>query len=213
MMSGFLTSNITQSRSLISGKTYRASNSVFEAGAPIRASIFNSESVAQHSRNGNKGAFQFVAYGGKNAKHDRAKAAAYFMPYGHTKYTVQGQQTFTTLPAVYDVTPNGVTYGTAGVPAGGTVISKKTPAYDANTDTSRLLPWNFGVDIAATYNQYADNGAGRGYSPQFKSTIAPEFHFTHAGVGAAFKYHFSSEPQSFWVEAATAVEWKKMNCD
>jgi len=207
LMSGFLTSNITQSRPLISGKTYRASNSVFEAGAPIRASIFNSESVAQHSRNGNKGAFQFVAYGGKTTKGD--EAAAYFMPYGHTKYTVQGQQEFTKLPVVYDIPTLTPAFGTANGNLATYVLNKKTPAYDANTDTSRILPWNFGVDFAATYDQYANVGAGVGYSPQFKSTIAPEFHCTHAGVGAAFKYHFSSEPQSFWVEAATAVEWKK----
>jgi hypothetical protein len=201
LMSGFLTSNITQSRPLISGKTYRASNSVFEAGAPIRASIFNSESVAQHSRNGNKGGFQFVVYGGKNTKRD--EAAAYFMPYGHTKYTVQGQQEFTKLDLHYDLS-SIVTTTTGPV-----VVVPKTFAYDNNKLTNILRPWNFGITFAATYDPAGDAGVGVSYSPQFKSTISPTFHSSHAGVGGAFKYHFSSEPQSFWVEAATAVEWKK----
>ena len=41
------------------------------------------------------------------------------------------------------------------------------------------------------------------------STISPEFYHSHAGVGAAFRYHFSDNPQSFWVEASAAVEWVK----
>ena len=53
------------------------------------------------------------------------------------------------------------------------------------------------------------NGDGIFVAPQFKSTIAPELHHSHAGVSAAFRYHFSDEPQSFWFEASTAVEWVK----
>ena len=74
--------------------TYRTDGS-FLSGSPMRVSIFNTEAVNQHCLNGNKGGLQVAVYGGKNARKD--SAAQYFMPYGHKKYTVQGQQTFKSI--------------------------------------------------------------------------------------------------------------------
>lgn len=221
LMCGFLTYNVTKSdHANHSGRTHRGSETPFASGSAMRASVFNSESVSQHCRNGNKGGFQFVAFGGKNTK--RASAAAYFMPYGHEKFTVQGQQTVKTLDTRYDIATAGATntgYTDITTTLGDAINNlttvrahRFTEGYDNNKDTSFIRPWNFGITHAATYDPYAantNNGDGRLFAPQFKSTISPEFHHSHAGVGAAFRYHFSEEPQSFWVEASTAVEWVK----
>lgn len=195
----------------VSGKTHLRSVAPFEAGSAMRESIFNHSATAQQAA-GKKSGLQVTAFGGKNTKQDAA--GAYYLPYGHKTLTFQGQQTFKKLNTSYEAryataTPYTQLPNTT-TPGIGIVTTRKfTLGYDDNTDTSIVRPWHFGITHAATQDIYGGTTAGAGisFSPQFKSTISPEFHHSHAGAAAAFRYHFSDEPKSFWFEASTAVEW------
>ena len=194
----------------VSGKTHLRSVAPFEAGSAMRESIFNHSATAQQAA-GKKSGLQVTVFGGKNTKQDAA--GAYYLPYGHKTLTFQGQQTFKKLNTSYEARYTAA-HAYTQLPDVDTVITevnirKFTLGYDDNTDTSIVRPWHFGITHAATQDIYggATIGAGISFSPQFKSTISPEFHHSHAGVAAAFRYHFSDEPKSFWFEASTAVEW------
>ena len=214
----------------VSGKTHLRSVAPFEAGSAMRESIFNHSATAQQAE-GKKSGLQVTVFGGKNTKQDAA--GAYYLPYGHKTLTFQDQQTFKKLNTAYEARytgTSGVYHQLASVtlPTGAGIASatatdgittrRFTLGYDDNTDTSFVRPWHFGITHAATQDIYGGTplsgtdtttgaGVGISFSPQFKSTISPEFHHSHAGAAAAFRYHFSDEPKSFWFEASTAVEW------
>ena len=193
----------------VSGKTHLRSVAPFEAGSAMRESIFNHSATAQQAA-GKKSGLQVTVFGGKNTKQDAA--GAYYLPYGHKTLTFQGQQTFKKADKAFDVKTTPSLTGADGNTTAGTAIIPYTRGFDTNEDTSVVRPWHFGITHAATYDPYAGtavgtNGTGAFFSPQFKSTISPEFHHSHAGAAAAFRYHFSDEPKSFWFEASTAVEW------
>jgi len=203
LTAGFLTGITSRSREIISGHTHLRSNSIFESGSPIRASIFNSVTIAEHNADSKSG-FQFVAYGGKNTR--TSYDARYFMPYGHKEYTVQAQKTFTRLDRTYHIiqqTPAFTSTGNLSTPQS---IRAKTFAYDPNTDTSFLRPWNFGITFASTYDGDSNDGTGTSFISPFTSTISPELHYSRAGIGAAFRHHFSNNAKSFWFEFSTAIE-------
>jgi hypothetical protein len=193
----------------VSGKTHLRSVAPFESGSAMRESVFN-HSTAYQTGEGKRGALQVTAFGGQNTQ--KAAAAAYYMPWGHKTLTFQGQQTFKKADKAFDVKTTPALTAGAGATTAATVIIPYTRGFDTNEDTSIVRPWHFGITHAATYDPYAatvagTNGTGAFFSPQFKSTISPEFHHSHAGAAAAFRYHLSDEPKSFWFEASTAVEW------
>jgi len=211
----FFAYQVTETRENVSGKTHLRTIAPFESGSAMRVSAFNHEVASQHQSNGNKGGFQVSVFGGKNTK--KAAAAAYFMPYGHKTLTFQGQQAedFTKLQTAFEgrytlaAEPYTAIKGEDTLGTTAITLTRFTKSYDNNVDTSIVRPWNFGITYAATQDIYGGATAGVGiYShPTFKASISPEFNRSHAGAAAAFRYHFSEDPKSFWFEASTAVEW------
>lgn len=72
---------------------------------------------------------------------------------------------------------------------------------DTNKNTNIIRPWNFGITFATRVHP----GLAV-VEPDFESTITPEFHRTHWGVGAAWKQHLSEDAEGFWLEASTAIQ-------
>jgi hypothetical protein len=104
--------------------------------------------------------------------------------------------------------------GVAGTTTGATVI-ESDPAtfyFDSNKDTSKILPWNFGITFAALFEPRGatasgDNpGSGLVTSPAFKSKICPTFTYSHVGAGLALRYQFSDDKNGWWGLISTAVQ-------
>jgi hypothetical protein len=209
------------------GHTFMAITPEFAAASPERVSLFENTRLENLKHDDKHGNFQLVLFGGQNTK--GSQTAAYYLPYGHQTLTfdgsIQNVGTFASDLAESSVVINE--FGTAG-PASGDEISlggnyilngyetiavdPATYKFDLNKDTSKILPWNFGITYAALFEPLgaSANGAlvGTGLitNPQFKSTISPCLKRWHVGAGMELTYHFSDEPDGWYMRLSTAVQ-------
>lgn len=211
------------------GHTFLQVTPHFQAASPELVSAFNSNVLYNLEREDKHGAFQVEVFGGQSTKCNAA--AAYYLPYGHQSLTFDGSVTsgtnlgtFAAIAAESDVlTPIASTkndeIAVGGVVAGGTSTTSiatdaATYFYDTNKDTSKILPWNFGITFAALFeprgvnNQTAGTLVGTGLvtSPAFKSTICPTLKYSHVGAGFALRYHFSDDKNGWFGLISTAVQ-------
>lgn len=218
---------------LTHGQTYRRYDNQFQNGTPLYESLWSTDVIRNLENDDKHGGLEVVVFGGKNTGH--SNSARYFFPYGHSKYTFDGSivtpetfasniawttaefngtsisaNTATTLTA----SANNDNYTVVEVNMTGSSYSSdaSTFQFDANKDTSKLLPWNFGITYAALFEPLAasdvDKQAGTGLiaNPEFKSTICPELFYSHVGGGFALRYQFCDDKQGFFVRLSTAVE-------
>lgn len=222
------------------GKTFRRVENTFQNATPVYASQFNSNVVRNLDADDKHGGMEITVFGGKNTK--QAASACYFFPYGHSQYTFDGSVTDTVkiharaeaFSGVGAYVSNQVDNSAAAVKVG-TVYNRYAGApgftdtngkdgyiqtdpvtfkFDSNKDTSKILPWNFGITFAALFEPQGALGAATGEqlgaglvtSPTFKATVNPEHKFSHVGAGLALRYHFSDDKQGFFGSLSTSVE-------
>jgi len=208
------------------GHTFRADRAAFVDASPERVSLFNSDVVNNLMKKDKHGEFQVVVFGGKATK--ASSAAAYYLPYGHSALTFDGSvkaQTFASVVAESVVSStatatSGVSLqdelGLQGMQLGvGYKAFATDPAtykFDSNTDTSKILPWNFGITYAALFDPRgaAANGSNVGTglisAPAFKSTINPCLNRWNVGAGLELRYQFSDEADGWYGKISTAVQ-------
>lgn len=216
------------------GKTFRRVENAFQNATPVYASLFNSNVVRNLDAEDKHGGMEITVFGGKNSK--KAEAACYFFPYGHSKYTFDGSVkskplvtalAFNQADLAVTATANGALAAEADyalVEGNRALFSTNssndatlntdtiTVKFDANKDTSKILPWNFGITFAALFEPTAASatgalgGSGLVTSPEFNSTISPTYEFSHIGAGMALRYHFSDDKQGFFGSLSTSVE-------
>ncbi|OGB85939.1 hypothetical protein A3J41_01885 [candidate division TM6 bacterium RIFCSPHIGHO2_12_FULL_38_8] len=224
------------------GHTYLQVTPHFQAASPELVSDFNSNVLYNLEREDKHGAFEVVVFGGKSTK--ASQAAAYFLPCGHSSLTFDGRvtlagsnlKTFARVLAESDARLiSGITItsigGEIGLGATATAIAvagtvngltfietdSATYQFDSNKDTSKILPWNFGITFAALFEPRgsAVSGAAVGSalvtSPAFLSTICPTLTYSHVGAGLALRYHFSDDKNGWWGLISTAVQNVRSN--
>lgn len=209
------------------GHTFMAITPEFAAASPERVSQFENTRLEDLLHNDKHGNFQLTVFGGQNTK--GAQTAAYYLPYGHQSLTFDGSiEKVGTFAS--DLAESSVIIGTFGAGAitdndeislGGNYVNNgyetiavdpATYKFDLNKDTSKILPWNFGITYAALFEPRgaAANGAlvGTGLitNPEFKSTICPTLKRWHVGAGMELTYHFSDEPDGWYMRLSTAVQ-------
>jgi len=214
------------------GKTFLSVTPHFQNASPEYASMFNSNYLHDLNVEDKHGNFQVVVFGGKN----KCSSASYFLPYGHSKLTFDGSISnpliFANNPAESVIQVNTAIAAPAGIGADyfvgdarlavGTTaepsalyMDPATYQFDSNTDTSKILPWNFGITYAALFEPNGTSaplssasviGTGLISAPVFKSTIAPKLKYSHVGAGFALRYHFSDDKQGFYGNISTAVQ-------
>lgn len=225
--------------SLDHGMTYRRNENTFQNATPVFVNMFNTNVIRDLEQDDKHGGLEITVFGGKNTKH--AESAAYYFPYGHQHYTFDGSVSPVTFAKDFSWNQvqvaaeiNGVTGGdfelnvntekspaivgtVTGALATSVLIAADSNAYkfDTNKDTSKILPWNFGITYAAlfeplgAYDQGEHAGTGFISQPDFKSTIDPKYLFSNVGAGIALRYHFSDDKQGFWGRISTSVEHVK----
>jgi hypothetical protein len=201
----------------------------FAAASPERVSLFENTRLENLKHDDKHGNFQIAVFGGQNTK--GSKTAAYYLPYGNRTLTFDGSinkvGVFASDLAESSVTISdfngGLVDPTANdeISIGGNYVANgyetiavdpATYKFDLNKDTSKILPWNFGITYAALFEPRgaAANGAlvGTGLitNPQFKSTICPTLKRWFVGAGMELTYHFSDEPDGWYMRLSTAVE-------
>jgi len=222
------------------GHTFRSVRPEFQSASPEHASLFNSFAVTDLQENDKNGRLQVSVFGGKNTK--GSASAAYYLPYGHTTLTFDGSvttQPFASNAAESVVQANAaVAFAANAVPqvyfggegavdsTAGTFDSTPnfsistdpvTYEFDVNTDTSKILPWNFGITFAALFEPLGAAATGTGgvddyvgsgliTNPGFKSTVSPTYRRWHVGAGLSLRYHFSDEPNGWYGKVSTAVQ-------
>lgn len=209
----------------------------WQSASPELVSCFNSNLLYNLDREDKHGAFEVAVFGGKNTKQNLA--ASIFLPYGHSSLTFDGSvstRTFAqdigesdiaalsgaTLPTTYFEL--GLTSAASGITgsvnaSGLTYITSDPVTYkfDKNKDTSKILPWNFGITFAALFEPRGASasgaflGSGLVTNPTFKSTICPTWSYSHVGAGFALRYQFSDDKQGFFGVISTAVQNVKSN--
>lgn len=212
------------------GHTFMAITPEFAAASPERVSLFENTRLENLKHDDKHGNFQLVLFGGQNTK--GSQTAAYYLPYGHQTLTFDGSiekvGTFASDLAESSVTigtfsGNGALYPQPGdeISVGANyaqngyetiAVDPATYKFDLNKDTSKILPWNFGITYAALFEPRgaSANGAvvGTGLitNPAFKSTISPCLKRWHVGAGMELTYHFSDEPDGWYMRLSTAVQ-------
>ncbi|MBP6892213.1 hypothetical protein KBB68_01390 [Candidatus Babeliales bacterium] len=212
------------------GHTFLQVTPHFQAASPELVSAFNSNLLYNLEREDKHGAFEIEVFGGKSTK--CSAAAAYYLPYGHSTLTFDGSvasgtnlHTFAqvvaesvvqagTTPTAGDQIGNGVAYVAAGTADATPLMygDAATYKFDTNKDTSKILPWNFGITFAALFEPLGasasgDNGgSGLVTSPAFKSTICPTYSYSHVGAGLALRYQFSDDKNGWFGVISTAVQ-------
>lgn len=219
------------------GHTFLQVTPHFQAASPELVSAFNSNVLYNLEREDKHGAFQVEVFGGQSTK--CSAAAAYFLPYGHQSLTFDGSVTSGTnlgtfarvlaesdvmlensvAPAVDGEIGLGATataIAVGGNTSGLTYIQTDSATYkfDTNKDTSKILPWNFGITFAALFEPSGTNssaignalGSGLITNPAFKSTICPTLKYSHIGAGLALRYHFSDDKNGWFGLISTAVQ-------
>ncbi len=212
------------------GHTFLQVTPHFQAASPELVSAFNSNVLYNLEREDKHGAFQVEIFGGKSTK--CSAAAAYYLPYGHSSLTFDGSvvsgtnmRTFAvvaaesvvqagTTPTAGDQVVNGNAYVAAGTVDATPLMYNDAATYyfDSNKNTSKILPWNFGITFAALFEPKgvtasgATQGSGLVTSPAFKSTICPTFTYSHVGAGLALRYQFSDDKNGWWGLISTAVQ-------
>ncbi len=214
------------------GHTFLQVTPHFQAASPELVSAFNSNVLYNLEREDKHGAFQVEVFGGQSTK--CSAAAAYFLPYGHQSLTFDGsvtqginlhtfaavaaesvvQASAATQPAKGEQLVNGNAYLTNGTQNTGTLLYGDVATYkfDTNKDTSKILPWNFGITFAALFEPMGSTasgsfaGSGLVTSPAFKSTICPTLKYSHIGAGLALRYHFSDDKNGWFGLISTAVQ-------
>lgn len=219
------------------GHTFLQVTPHFQAASPELVSAFNSNLLYNLEREDKHGAFQVEVFGGKSTK--CSAAAAYYLPYGHSSLTFDGSVvsgtnlgTFARVLAESDImiddTVTPAVSGEIGLGATSTAIAvggtasgitylESDPAtykFDTNKDTSKILPWNFGITFAALFEPRGTNsavtgsavGSGLITNPAFKSTICPTFTYSHVGAGLALRYQFSDDKNGWFGVISTAVQ-------
>ena len=212
------------------GKTRFDVTPHFQAASPELTSMYNSDALSNLNKDDKHGIVEFSVFGGKSTKcHD---AAAVWLPYGHKTLTFDGSvkaHVFARVPA------ESVAQAIAGVVAGdqigfatdngnGIIADPASYKFDANKDTSKILPWNFGITFAALFEPLGvtaatagtstvDNLPGSGVitAPAFKSTICPTYTYSHIGAGVALRYHFSDDKAGWFGTLSTAVQHVRSN--
>lgn len=221
------------------GKTFRRVENAFQNATPVYASQFNSNVLRNLDADDKHGGMEITVFGGKNTK--KAESGCYFFPYGHSQYTFSGDVTDTVKTHAAAIafstaggfasnnTDNSTTAKNVGTQFNryaATTFSNTNGAdgylqtdpvtfkYDSNKDTSKILPWNFGITFAALFEPQGalglatgeQTGKGLVTSPKFKATVNPEYYFSHVGAGLALRYHFSDDRQGFFGSLSTSVE-------
>lgn len=213
------------------GKTFLQVTPHFQAASPELASCFNSNVLHNLDRDDKHGAFEVTVFGGKSTK--CSQAGAYYLPYGHSTLTFDGSVTGDNLKVFARVAAESVVQATGATTAGDQIgfdyelstganlmaSDQATYKFDGNKDTSKILPWNFGITFAALFEPLGvtgitagtsgvDNAAGSGLvtNPAFKSTISPTLKYSHVGAGLALRYHFSDDKNGFFGLISTAVQ-------
>ncbi|MCX5923398.1 MAG: hypothetical protein NTU89_02410 [Candidatus Dependentiae bacterium] len=214
------------------GKTFLSVTPHFQNASPELASMFNSNYLHDLSVEDKHGNFEVVVFGGKSTAGRRS--AQYFLPYGHETLTFDGSIVNPLIFAnnaaesVGEVQVPGVA-GTDYFSGGSAVVAGTQPSIsglyldpatywmDSNKNSSKILPWNFGITYAALFeprgsgtvfapNTTASIGTGLISSPAFKSTIAPVYSYAHVGAGFALRYQFSDDKSGFYGCISTAVQ-------
>lgn len=211
------------------GHTFMSTAVEFAAARPERVSLFENTRLEDLKHDDKHGNFQLVVFGGQNTK--GSQTAAYYLPYGHQTLTFDGSITKAGTFAS-DLAESSVSLGAFGasltapntgdeLSVGGNyanngyetiAVDPASYRFDLNKDTSKILPWNFGITYAALFEPRGAqaNGAlvGTGLitNPQFKSTISPCLKRWFVGAGMELTYHFSDEPDGWYMRFATAVE-------
>lgn len=222
--------------SLDHGMTYRRNENTFQNATPVFVNMFNTNVIRDLEQDDKHGGLEITVFGGKNTKH--AESAAYYFPYGHQHYTFDGSVSAVTFAkdlAWNQVSSSGsaIAIGAVGfdvnaanTPSISAIVNMTTSSiglnadsnaykFDTNKDTSKILPWNFGITYAAlfeplgAYDQGERAGTGLISQPDFKSTIDPKYLFSNVGAGIALRYHFSDDKQGFWGRISTSVEHVK----
>lgn len=211
------------------GHTFLQVTPHFQAASPELVSDFNSNVLYNLEREDKHGAFQVTVFGGQSTK--CSSAAAYYLPYGHSTLTFDGSvsgnnlQPFAstvaesvvqagTTPTAGDQIVNGNAYVAAGTVDATPLMYGDAATYnfDLNKDTSKILPWNFGITFAALFEPLGVTasgltpGSGLVTSPAFKSTISPTLKYSHVGAGLALRYHFSDDKNGWFGLISTAVQ-------
>jgi hypothetical protein len=214
------------------GHTYLQVTPHFQAASPELTSCFNSNVLYNLDHEDKHGAFEVAVFGGRNTKQNRA--AAYFLPYGNESLTFDGSVTAgTNLHAFARVLGESAAQATGATTTGDQIFfggeistnanflrsDAATYNMDTNKDTSKILPWNFGITFAALFEPLGLSSASAGTSginnlvgsglvtsPAFKSTICPSWSYSHVGVGLALRYQFSEDKQGFFGVISTAVQ-------
>ena len=197
------------------------------AATPERVSLFANQRLNDLKKDDKHGRFQLAVFGGQSTK--GSQTASYFLPYGHKTLTFNGAvntgvyasdlaETDAQLveygdsrPAIGDELSVGGDYGYNGNTT--IAVDPATYKFDLNKDTSKILPWNFGITYAALFEprgasaEGAIVGTGLISNPAFQSTICPVYKRWHVGVGLELYYHFSDDVDKGWYgRISTAVE-------
>lgn len=204
------------------GHTFMSLAPEFGAASPERVSLFESSKLKNLKHNEKHGGLQVVLFGGKNTK--GSSAAGYYLPYGHTTLNFDGSVKAGTFASVLAESSAQAQTGvlandelaTGGNFVGGGNTSIATdPAtfkFDMNKDTSKILPWNFGITYAALFEPRGASangeleGTGLISTPVFKSKISPCLRRWHIGAGLELAYHFSDEVDGWYGKVSTAVQ-------
>ena len=224
--------------SLDHGMTYRRNENTFQNATPVFVNMFNTNVIRDLEQDDKHGGLEITVFGGKNTKH--AESAAYYFPYGHQHYTFDGSVSPVTFAhniawrqaivggtaaaaGSFEMTTD-YTNGTWDTSDTGTTAAitenqfnadPTTYQFDPNKDTSKILPWNFGITYAALFEPLGASaigertGTGLVSNPAFKSTIDPKYLFSNVGAGIALRYHFSDDKQGLWGRISTSVEYVK----
>ncbi|MBI2344846.1 hypothetical protein HYV10_02110 [Candidatus Dependentiae bacterium] len=153
------------------GHTFMSVAPEWAAATPERVSLFENHRLNDLKKDDKHGRFQIAVYGGQNTR--RNQAAAYFLPYGHKSLTFDGSvegdkvgvfasdlaetdaKVVEAVSSVSNPTDSYPELAVAGNYAynGNTVIAVDPATYkfDLNKDTSKILPWNFGITYAALF--------------------------------------------------------------
>lgn len=212
------------------GKTFLQVTPHFQAASPELSSFFESNVLRNLDRDDQHGAFEVTVFGGKSTKCQQA--GSYYLPYGNSTLTFDGSVTGDNLKVFARVGAESVAQATGtgattndtigfNLSAGSGLLASDPASYkfDGNADTSKILPWNFGITFAALFEPLGvaadaagtstvDNVIGSGLvtNPTFKSTITPTLKYSHVGAGFALRYHFSDDKNGFFGLISTAVE-------
>lgn len=209
------------------GHTFLSIAPEWGAATPERVALFENHRLNDLKKDDKHGRFQLALFGGQNTK--RNQTAGYFLPYGHTSLTfdgsVEGNKVgvfasdlaetdaliIGSTPTQYDELAVGGNYGYNGNTT--IAVDPATYKFDLNKDTSKILPWNFGITYAALFEprgaqaEGALVGTGLITNPTFKSTICPEYKRWHVGAGMELYYHFSDDVDKGWYgRLSTAVQ-------